>query len=247
MTPEQAAQLREPFPAEVIGKLPKPTQKDNAKGKCGECGGWHGLPAVHLDFVGHAATTDRLLKVDPDWTWEPMAYGPNGEPLMTNGGMWIWMTIGGVRRPGFGDGANPKEIISDAIRNAAMRFGVALDLWSKQDLHVDEEAPAEKPKAKPAQKPAAAQPIVPSLETLQDRLLEIVAQADLNVPEWREKIQGQVQRPDFKGWLERQIAAGESSLALRAEQEQADREAQVESPAFVAPTGKRGEKAREAA
>jgi hypothetical protein len=134
VTPEQAKALREPFPPEQIGKLPKPTSKDNPKGKCSFCGGHHGLPAVHLDYVGHAATTDRLIKVDPAWSWEPMAFGPNGEPLMTNGGMWIWLTVGGVRRPGFGDGANPKEIIGDAIRNAAMRFGVALDLWAKEDI-----------------------------------------------------------------------------------------------------------------
>jgi hypothetical protein len=36
-----------------------------------------------------------------------------------------------------------KEIIGDALRNAAMRFGAALDLWHKGDLHADEEgAPA---------------------------------------------------------------------------------------------------------
>jgi hypothetical protein len=87
-----------------------------------------------LDYVGHAATTSRLLEVDPEWTWEPMAVGPNGEPLMTNGGLWIRLTVCGVTRIGFGDGKNPKEIIGDAIRNAAMRFGVALDLWSKEDL-----------------------------------------------------------------------------------------------------------------
>jgi len=142
VTPEQAAQLRAPFKPEQIGVLPKPTKKDNPRGHCNECGGWHGLPAVHLDYVGHAATTDRLLAVDPDWSWEPMAVGPNGEPLMVNGGMWIRLTVAGVTRPGFGDGANPKEIIGDAIRNAAMRFGVALDLWAKEPLHVDDEPAA---------------------------------------------------------------------------------------------------------
>lgn len=144
MTPEQAAALRAPFPATAIGKLPKPTKKDNAKGKCDECGGWHGLPAVHLDYVGHAAATDRLLQVDPEWTWKPMAQGPNGEPLLTNGGLWIELTVCGVTRPGFGDegnGKGTKEIIGDAIRNAAMRFGVALDLWAKEDLNASEGEP----------------------------------------------------------------------------------------------------------
>jgi hypothetical protein len=32
-----------------------------------------------------------------------------------------------------------KERIGDALRNAAMRFGAALDLWHKGDLHKDEE------------------------------------------------------------------------------------------------------------
>jgi hypothetical protein len=136
--PEQAKALREPFKPEQIGLLPKPTKKDNPKGKCSVCNGYHGLPAVHLDYVGHAATTDRLLQVDPEWTWEPMARGENGEPLMTNGGLWIHLTVAGVTRPGFGDGASMKEVIGDAIRNAAMRFGVALDLWAKEDLRGDE-------------------------------------------------------------------------------------------------------------
>ena len=113
MTPEQAAALRAPFPPETIGKIPK--------------GG------ALLDYVGHAAVTDRLLAVDPDWTWEPPTKDelerlPNAE------GMWIKLTVGGVTRFGWGDGKNVKEWISDAIRNAAMRFGVALDLWSKEDL-----------------------------------------------------------------------------------------------------------------
>lgn len=142
MTPEQAAKLREPFKPEQIGKLPKPTKKENPKGYCDVCGGYHGLPAVHLDYVGHAATTDRLLQVDPEWSWKPMAAGPNGEPLMTNGGLWIELTVCGVTRPGFGDGQSTKEIIGDAIRNAAMRFGVALDLWAKEDLHADESGAA---------------------------------------------------------------------------------------------------------
>jgi len=36
-----------------------------------------------------------------------------------------------------------KEIIGDAIRNAGMRFGMALDLWAKTDLHAEPPNPAE--------------------------------------------------------------------------------------------------------
>ena len=41
-----------------------------------------------------------------------------------------------------------KEVIGDALRNAAMRFGAALDLWHKGDLHADD-APASKAVATP--------------------------------------------------------------------------------------------------
>ncbi|WP_437582693.1 hypothetical protein ACSAGD_10545 [Paramicrobacterium sp. CJ85] len=135
------AKLREPFKPEQIGKLPKPYRRDSEKGKCQECGGYHGLPAAHLDYVGHAAVTDRLLQVDPEWSWEPVGFDEHGLPKFDQiGGLWIKLTVGGVTRFGYGDaqgkqGANAvKEVIGDAIRNAAMRFGVALDLWSKEDL-----------------------------------------------------------------------------------------------------------------
>jgi hypothetical protein len=140
--------LREPFPPGMIGKLPKPKSRDAVKGHCNECGGWHGLPAVHLDYVGHAAVTDRLLQVDPTWTWEPLALADGLPALDRAGNLWIRLTVNGVTRLGVGDGANAKECISDAIRNAAMRFGVALDLWAKEDLHAAKEEIGEKPAAK---------------------------------------------------------------------------------------------------
>jgi hypothetical protein len=139
------ALLREPFQKNQISKLPKPFSKTSQKGNCKECGGYHGLPALHLDYVGHAALTDRLLDCDPEWNWEPLSLDANGQPIMKDGGMWIKLTVCGVTRLGFGDsqektGPNAiKEIIGDALRNAAMRFGAALDLWHKGDLHVEEE------------------------------------------------------------------------------------------------------------
>lgn len=140
------ALLRQPFPANQISTLPKPYKKDSPKGKCNECGGYHGLPAVHLSYVGHAALTDRLLDTDPEWSWEPAGFDERGLPARDqNGGLWIKLTVCGVTRYGYGaaDGKSGgdavKEIIGDALRNAAMRFGAALDLWHKGDLHVEDE------------------------------------------------------------------------------------------------------------
>lgn len=138
---EALKRLREPFEPGAIGKLPKPFSRESRKGNCQECGGYHGLPAMHLDFVGHAALTDRLLQVDPEWSWEPMSFDQVGLPQFDNyGGLWIRLTVCGVTRLGYGDsqgksGANAiKEAIGDALRNAGMRFGAALDLWHKGDL-----------------------------------------------------------------------------------------------------------------
>lgn len=158
------ALLREPFPPHQISKLPKPFKKDAPKGNCAECGGFHGLPAMHLDYVGHAALTSRLLDADPAWTWEPLAISADGLPVMDNlGGMWIKLTVCGVTRVGYGNpdgktGGNAiKEVIGDALRNAAMRFGAALDLWHKGDLHGDDDGD-DKPAAKAAAKTTHAAP-----------------------------------------------------------------------------------------
>ena len=153
MTENNLQKLREPFPENQISKLPKPTkaQTDEVKAdfkkgiRCKVCGGWHHPKVVHLDYVGHAALTDRLLDVDPMWDWDSLAKDEHGLPLIINGGMWITLTVCGMTRKGYGDaqgkdGHNAiKELIGDALRNAGMRFGMALDLWHKGDLHIDDE------------------------------------------------------------------------------------------------------------
>lgn len=124
MTPETAAILRKQFPPEQIGKLPR--------------------SGIQLDYVGHADVTSRLIEADPEWTWEPLATDQQGMPvydLAGNGnpvGLWIKLTIAGVTRLGYGSVPDNqrdavKVLIGDALRNAAMRFGVAVDLWAKGD------------------------------------------------------------------------------------------------------------------
>ncbi len=158
--------LREPFPVEKVGKLPKPTIKNEEwkqlpREHCDTCGGYHPATAtIHLEYIGHADITDRLLSVDPEWNWEPLASDEDGLPRFTvnergqHVGLWIRLTVGGVTRLGYGSvegGAfdAEKQLIGDALRNAAMRFGVALDLWRKEVHPVEgaggEGAPAPPP------------------------------------------------------------------------------------------------------
>lgn len=141
--------MREPFPANFISKLPKGTKAQNEcppdqKEVCKVCGGWHHPKMKHLDYVGHAAVTQRLLNADPRWYWEPLAYDQRGLPAFDdNGGLWIRLTVAGMTRLGYGDAAGKhghnavKEAIGDALRNASMRFGAALELWHKGDWESD--------------------------------------------------------------------------------------------------------------
>jgi hypothetical protein len=170
MKTSETITMRTAFPEHQISKLPKPTkaQTDAVKAdfkagvRCPICGGWHHPQVVHLDYVGHAALTDRLLDVDEAWSWEPVALDSNGLPAIDkDGGLWIKLTVNGVTRLGYGDaqgktgGDAMKERIGDALRNAAMRFGAALDLWHKGDLHKDDdELPAPK-QAQVKDKPSA--------------------------------------------------------------------------------------------
>ena len=134
--------LRRPFDLDQIELLPKytgPRGGTPQKAHCKECGGYHAFPCIHLSYVGHAQITDRLNEVDPTWNWEPCGVDQNGQPIIVNGGMWIKLTVLGVTRYGYGDAQGKtghdatKEIIGDAIRNAAMRFGVGSYLWSKSE------------------------------------------------------------------------------------------------------------------
>jgi len=168
-------ELRKPFPKEAVGLLPKVncyhcTQAtkvaksaldkhcgNHKMSKCSQCNNFITEGHIHLDYVGHASVTDRLnIAAGPEnWTWEPVAYDEGGLPrLDRSGNLWIKLTVKGVTRLGYGDGSGSmKELIGDALRNAAMRFGVALDLWSKEELESNLAAPEnknEKPSARPA-------------------------------------------------------------------------------------------------
>lgn len=156
----QLAVLREEFEPEHVAKRPQVncywcTQANRAKrgstcndhrmAKCAGCGNYITTGHIHLDYVGHAEATNRLLDADLEWTWEPLARDARGLPAFDDdGGLWIRLTVAGVTRLGYGSadgkrGSNAvKEAIGDALRNAGMRFGMALNLWAKTDLHADE-------------------------------------------------------------------------------------------------------------
>lgn len=130
--------LRKPFDKAEVSRLPSSAKR----------------PA--LDYVSHAAVTNRLNLSAPGWTYriEPVvvrgsvvvedrhaSFVPDESGLPHVIAVFGEMTIGGVSRQEVGEvdsfstyGLELKNAISDFIRRAAMRFGVALDLWSKEEL-----------------------------------------------------------------------------------------------------------------
>jgi hypothetical protein len=176
---EALHRLREPFPTSEVRYRPQPWCK-----KCSQTQGWPKVCQNHneircqrcnnqkiteahicLKYIGHAEATNRLLNVDPFWDWLPLALDGSGLPQYDgNRGLWIRMTVCGMTRIGYGDatgkdGANAvKEIIGDAIRNAGMRFGMALDLWTSSDLEILESGGGEAAEQGGQSAPARTEP-----------------------------------------------------------------------------------------
>ena len=128
----------------IVGKLPKGN--------------------VQLDFVGHADVTKFLLETDPNWRWVPCAWVDGRPAIHVENGMatmWGELTVLGQSRLGVGSvrADKPdldKELVSDFIRNAAMRFGFCLSLWTKQEWEDLDNNPKPAPANKPVPKKSPA-------------------------------------------------------------------------------------------
>lgn len=94
---------------------------------------------VKLDFVGHADITRILIEIDPYWSWEPCGWEKGRPAIHVENGMatmWGWLTVHGKEMLGVGSvkADKPdyeKELIGDFLRNSSMRFGISLNLWTK--------------------------------------------------------------------------------------------------------------------
>jgi len=124
----------------IVGKLPK--RRKNPDGSWGS--------PVYLDYVGHADITKILIEVDPLWNWEPVAW-EHGRPAITErdgiATLWVRLTLLGKTMLGCGSVHATKEdldkeLIGDALRNAAMRFGIALALWSNAEWAESDQKPS---------------------------------------------------------------------------------------------------------
>ena len=139
-----------------------------------------------LDYIGHADVTRILLGVDPTWTIEPAAYDEAGLPARVTIGNMVqagfWMTLLGHTRYCVGSVEDRKsdigkELLSDAIRNGAMRYGIALSLWTKAEWEDLGAVPAKtltKPKA------AKTEPVRPANPDALEKFVKVCAENNLD-------------------------------------------------------------------
>lgn len=194
---EALHKLREPFAPSEIRYLPRVWCracksagwngcKDHPVSKCGKCK--QKMPNnghIDLAYVGHAEATNRLLNVDPFWGYQPLSLDERGLPQFDGyKGLWIRLTVCGMERLGYGHAGDKtggdaiKETIGDAIRNAGMRFGMALDLWTSSDLEIIESGGASleddvktpEQRTGPIQRPPAAATQSDETEAFQKRV-----------------------------------------------------------------------------
>jgi hypothetical protein len=161
----------------LVGKLPRVSCRDcreaakkggscsqHQRRQCEHCKQYISTAHIHIDYVGHAETTKVLIDIDPLWSWEPVAWTEAGTPAIVDRGanleMWGRLTVLGKTLPCVGTAPKgkddaAKELIGDLLRNGAMRFGIALSLWSKAErFEVENDEPAAPP-APPTPPPPA--------------------------------------------------------------------------------------------
>jgi hypothetical protein len=128
--------------AEFIKKLSEPFPKDKIKQKRSQGG-------RVMSYISHGLVTERLNEVDPNWSSHVLTehiYTDQHGRLHCEG-VTIALTVNHITRVEAGgpqrqDGfANEiKNAYSDALKRAAMRFGVALGMWeSLVDAEYDED------------------------------------------------------------------------------------------------------------
>jgi hypothetical protein len=223
MSEDTWRQLARPFPPEKV------KQKRGQGGRT-------------MDFISHGLVTERLNDADPSWASRVLAEHTYTDPQTGRlhcEGVTIELTVLGVSRVEAGgpqrqDGfANEiKNAYSDALKRAAMRFGVALGMWESlidaeydEDAHPDtstpragttpgrEPAPRSSPQRptpsdRPAAVPSAAGPPSPEILIVTDAMQDFRRYAIEHGVDGGPAFKAKVGKPltDFPTWEERLAA-----------------------------------------
>jgi hypothetical protein len=133
-----AATVPQPSFADILKQLGAPFPPEELKQRVGWTNRQTGQQNM-VDYVEWHTVTDRLDKVCPTWESHIRRVEFLGQTLVVT----VALTIEGVTREGMGTGAagsdmTLKKAEHDALKRAAVKFGVARDLYKKDEEHAPE-------------------------------------------------------------------------------------------------------------
>jgi hypothetical protein len=112
LTSEDIKVLKAPFAKDTLGVKVQSYSKDRTR-------------AMLVLYLQHTDVQDRLEQVDPAWTCEVTGEERAGDTVYVR----TRLTLKGVSRENVGEGGDPKSAYSDALKRAAMLFGVGRYLY----------------------------------------------------------------------------------------------------------------------
>lgn len=123
LTAADVKKLNEPFPADKVGVKVQSLNKLKTS-------------AMLVCYLQHTDVYSRLDAVDPAWSAEVT----HSYTVTEASGSWTFvrvkLTVKGVSRENAGEGEDPKSATSDAIKRAAMLFGVGRYLYDTETVWV---------------------------------------------------------------------------------------------------------------
>jgi hypothetical protein len=112
LTQEDLKVLKAPFAKDNLGVKVQSFSKDRTR-------------AMLVLYLQHTDVMNKLEEVDPAWTSEVLGEERHGETCYVR----TRLTLKGVARENVGEGGDPKSAYSDALKRAAMLFGVGRYLY----------------------------------------------------------------------------------------------------------------------
>lgn len=119
LTLEDVKTLSAPFDKATISVKVQSLSKDRTK-------------AMLVCYLQHTDVYSRLEKVDPAWSAEITNESYKGDSIFIR----VRLTLRGVSRENVGEGQDAKSATSDAIKRAAMLFGVGRYLYDSETVWV---------------------------------------------------------------------------------------------------------------
>lgn len=127
-----------PNPADVWTRLAAPLSRDAVQWRLDSepqqrDGRWYARVVAYADVPAVRERLDAVVPGEWDFTATPIGPSPDGKEFAMKGTMQVL----GVRREDVGQGPDPKQALTDALKRTARLFGVGIELWTFGAVYVE--------------------------------------------------------------------------------------------------------------